>query len=93
MSRKPRREISLYEFSFWLLVAAAFLYVLSLIFNYIPVLKGVVYYLQGVAAAAMICVVAILAWRFVANKQAVWKVMYFLVLLIAIACIVLPLVL
>lgn len=93
MSKKSGSGISLNKISFWLLVSAAFLYVLSLIFNFIDVLKVAVSYLQAVAAAAMICVVAVLAWRYVANKPVVWKVLYFLVLLIALVGLIIPAVL
>ncbi len=95
MSKKSGNgnRISLNKISFWLLVSAAFLYVLSLIFNFIDVLKVAVIYLQAVAAAAMICVVAVLAWRYVANKPVVWKVLYFLVLLIALVGLIIPAVL
>ena len=93
MSKKSGSGISLNKLSFWLLVAAAFLYVLGLIFNFIPALKGVVVYLQAVATAVMICVVAVLAWRYVAHKQVVWKVLYVLVLLIALVGLIIPAVL
>lgn len=91
MSKKSGSGISLNKISFWLLVAAAFLYVLGLIFHFVGgVLASIVGYLQAVAAAAMICVVAVLAWRYVAGKPVVWKVLYFLVLLIALVGLVLP---
>ena len=90
MSKKSGGGISLNKLSFWLLVSAAFLYVLGLIFNFIDAVKGAVVYLQAVAAAAMICVVAVLAWRYVSGKAVVWKVLYFLVLLIALVGLVIP---
>lgn len=93
MSKKSGSGISLNKISFWLLVAAAFLYVLGLIFNFIDALKPAVSYLQAVASAAMICVVAVLAWRYVNSKPVVWKVLYFLVLLIAIVGLIIPAVL
>ena len=96
MSKKSNdggSRISLNKISFWLLVAAAFLYVLGLIFNFIGALQGVVGYLQAVAAAAMICVVAVLAWRFVSHKPVIWKVLYVLVLLIALVGLIIPAVL
>ena len=94
MSKKSGSGISLNKISFWLLVAAAFLYVLGIIFHFVGgAVAGIVGYLQAVATAAMICVVAVLAWRYVANKQVVWKVLYFLVLLIALVGLVIPAVL
>ena len=90
MSKKSGSGISLNKISFWLLVSAAILYVLGIIFNFFDALKNFVGYLQAVATAAMICVVAVLAWRYVANKPAVWKVLYFLVLVIALAGLVIP---
>lgn len=90
MSKKSR-SISLNEFSFWLIVAAAILYLVGLILS-IPMigLGNITAYLQSVAAALMICVVAILAWRYVANKPVVWKVLYFVVLLIIICGLIIP---
>lgn len=94
MSKKSGSGISLNKISFWLLVSAAFLYVLGLIFHFVGgAVAGAVAYLQAVAAAAMICVVAVLAWRYVAGKAVVWKVLYFLVLLIALVGLVIPAVL
>lgn len=95
MSKKSGSGISLNKLSFWLLVAAAILYVVGIILSAIggATLQMITRYLQAVATAAMICVVAVLAWRHVANKPVVWKVLYFLVLLIAIVGLILPAVL
>lgn len=90
MSKKSGGGPSLNKISFWLLVSAAVLYVLGIIFNFFSALKNFVTYLQAVATALMICVVAVLAWRYVANKPAVWKVLYFLVLVIALAGLIIP---
>lgn len=90
MSKKSGSGISLNKIAFWLLVAAAILFVLGIVFNFFPALKSIVSYLQAVATALMICVVAVLAWRYVANKPTVWKVLYFLVLLIALAGLIIP---
>lgn len=50
-------------------------------------------YLQAVATAVAVCVVAILAWRYVSHKPTIWKVLYFVVLLVVIAGIIVPAVL
>ncbi|MDE7454625.1 MAG: hypothetical protein K2M64_02220 [Clostridia bacterium] len=85
-------RISLNKISFWLLVAAAIVYLVGIILSAVG-LGNITSYLLAVATSMMICVVAVLAWRFVAHKPTVWIVLYFVVLLVIIAGIVLPLVL
>lgn len=81
------------KISFWLIVAITVLYAVALILSACGVSSVAVLALQGIAAAAMIIVVAILAWRYVRPKPAVWKVLYFICLLIVIAGIIVPMVL
>lgn len=97
MSKKSGSGISLNKISFWLLVSAAILYVVGIVLSAVArltggtgILRSVTSYLQAVAAALMVCVVAVLAWRHVANKPAIWKVLYFIVLLIVLAGLVIP---
>lgn len=80
------------KISFWLIVAITILYAVALILSACGVSSLAVSVLQGIAAAAMIIVVAILAWRYVRPKPAVWKVLYFICLLIVIAGIIVPMV-
>lgn len=82
---------SLNKLSFWLIVASAILYLVGMIFHFVG-LGGVTGWLQGVATAIMICVVAVLAWRYVRNKGTVWIVLYIVTLLVVLVGIVLPLV-
>lgn len=80
------------KISFWTIVAVTFLYAVSLILTAIDAnkLNTVITILQGIAAAVMIGIVAVLAWRYVRPKQMVWKVLYVICLLIVIAAIILP---
>lgn len=80
------------KISFWLIVAITILYAVALILSACGVSSLAVSVLQSIAAAAMIIVVAILAWRYVRPKPAVWKVLYFICLLIVIAGIIVPMV-
>ncbi len=80
------------KISFWLIVAITILYAVALILSACGVSSLAVSVLQSIAAAAMIIVVAILAWRYVKPKPAVWKVLYFICLLIVIAGIIVPMV-
>ena len=92
MSKKSREggsRISLNQVSFWLLVVAAVLYLVGIILSALK-LQSITSYLLAVASALMVCVVAILAWRYVAHKPAVWKVLYFIVLLVVLAGLVIP---
>ncbi len=80
------------KISFWVIVAATILYAVALILSACGVSSVAVSALQGIAAAIMIIIVSILAWRYVRPKPAVWKVLYIVCLLIVIAGIVVPLV-
>ena len=83
------------KISFWTIVAVTILYAISIILAAIggDGLMTAVKVLQGIATAIMIVIVAILAWKYVRPKQMVWKVLYFVCLLIVIAGIIVPLVL
>ncbi len=80
------------KISMWILCAVAVLYLVSMILSLVGVNLKIVSALQGVATAIMISIVAILAWRYVRNKQTVWKVLYFVVLLVVLVGIIIPLV-
>ena len=81
------------KISMYVLVAVALLYVVSLLLACFDVNLVVVSALHGVAAAVMVIIVSILAWRYVKPKQAVWKVLYVICLLLVIVGIIVPLVL
>lgn len=83
---------SLNKISMWTICAAAILYLVSLILSLCGVNFKVVSALQNLATAIMIVIVSILAWRYVAKKPAVWKVLYIVCLLVVIAGIIVPLV-
>lgn len=93
-SSKSTTVWSLNKISMYTLVAVAILYVVSLIVSCIKfdAVNVVVRALQGVATAIMIVIVSILAWRYVRNKQAVWKVLYILCLLLVIVGIIIPMI-
>ena len=85
-------EWGLNKISFWVIGAMAILYLVASILSLCGVNLKVVSALQGVATAMAICIAAVLAWRYVKNKQPVWKVLYFVLLLVVLLGIVLPLV-
>ena len=78
--------------SLWVIIAVAVLYLVSMILSLVGINFKVVAALQGVATAIMICIVAVLAWRYVAKKQTVWKVLYIVCLLVVIAGVIIPLI-
>lgn len=80
------------KISFWVIGAMAILYLIASILSLCGVNLKVVSALQGVATAMAICIAAVLAWRYVRNKQPVWKVLYFVLLLVVLLGIILPLV-
>lgn len=90
MSKKSGNGISLNQVSFWLIVISAILYLVNIILSAIGGFDGIVGWLQAAATAVMICVVAVLAWRYVSHKAVVWKVLYVIVLLVVLVGLVLP---
>lgn len=91
-SKKKTSIWGLNKVSFWVIVAATFLYAVALILSACKVSATAVQVLQNIATAIMVVIVAILAWRYVKPKQMVWKVLYVICLLIVIAGIIIPLV-
>lgn len=82
---------SLNKLSFWLIVAIAVLYLVGMILSCISAkLAGPAHILLNVANALAICVVAVLAYRYVRNKPIVWLVLYIIVLLVVLSGIVVP---
>ena len=79
------------KISLWVLGAAALLYLVAMILSLVGVDAIAVTVLQNIAMAAMVVIVAILAWRYVRSKPTVWKVLYVFILLVVIACIIVPL--
>ena len=90
-NKKSTTIWSLNKISFWLIVATAVLYLVAMILHLVGLPAALVGSLQAVAMAIMICVVSVLAWRFVRNKGTVWIVLYIIVLLVVLVGIVLPL--
>ena len=80
------------KISLYVIVAVAILYLVSLILALVGVNPKIIVALQGVATAIMICIVAVLAWRYVAKKQPVWKVLYVLSLLVVVIGVIIPLI-
>ena len=91
-SKRSSSVWSLNKVSMWILVAAALLYVVAMILSLVGGINFVVISaLQNIAMAVMVVIVSILAWRYVRNREAVWKVLYVLCLLLVIAGIIVPL--
>ena len=86
---RTRSVWSLNKISFYLIVAIAILHLVALILSCVG-LAGPVYLLQSIATAIMICVVAVLAYRYIRNKPTVWLVLYIVVLLVVLVGIVIP---
>lgn len=80
------------KISFWCIGTMAILYLIASILAICGVNLQVITALQGVATALAICIVAFLAWKYVRNKQTVWKVLYVVLLLVVLLGIILPLV-
>ena len=80
------------KISFWCIGAMAILYLIASILSLCGITSKVIPALQGIATALGICIVAYVAWRYVKPKQTVWKVLYFVLLLVVILGIIIPLV-
>lgn len=80
------------KLSMYTIVAVALLYAISMVLSLCGVSLKVVSALQGLATAVMICIVAYLAWKYVARKEPVWKVLYVICLCLVLAGIVIPLI-
>lgn len=93
-SSSGKSRLSLNKFSFWVIVATTLLYFLAMLFHFIHFnhSAALVGWLQGIATACAIIIAAILAWRYVANKAIVWKVLYILCMIAVVAFIIVPLV-
>lgn len=80
------------KLSFYTIAAVAILYLISLILSACNVSSVVVMAMQNIGTAIMVGIVAYLAWKYVRPKQTVWKVLYFVLLLVILAGIIVPLV-
>ncbi len=84
---------SLNKISFYTIGAVALFYLISAILAICGVSSLIITLLQNIGTAILICITAFLAWKYVKSKPTVWKILYFVILLIVLLGIVLPLVL
>lgn len=82
------------KISFYTIGTAAVLYLIAAIFTLInaTTLVTVARIMSGIATAIMVCIVSVLAWKYVRNKTTVWKVLYFVFLALVILGIIIPLI-
>lgn len=80
------------KISFYTIGAVAILYLIATILSACDVSVMAVRVLQNIGTAIMVGIVAFLAWRYVSNKPMVWKVLYFVLLLVIVLGIILPLI-
>lgn len=78
--------------SFYTICAVAILYLVSAILGACGVNLKIISALQGLATAMLIIIASINAWKYVAHKQTIWKVMFLVCLLVVVLGIILPLV-
>ena len=91
-TKSSRSAWGLNKISFYVLGAMAILYILTTVLSLLGLNLKVIGALQGVATAFAIGIVAYIAWRYVAHKAIVWKVLYVVLLLLVIAGIIIPLI-
>lgn len=80
------------KLSMYTIILVALLYAVSMVLSLCGVNLKVISALQGLATAVMICIVAYLAWKYVARKEMVWKILYIICLCLVLAGVVIPLV-
>ena len=82
------------KISFYTMATAAVLYLVAAILSLINATKlaTAVGTLQAFAAAMMVCIVAVLGWKFVRHKTTTWKVLYFVFLGLVILGNIIPLI-
>ena len=82
------------KLSFYTIATAAILYLVAAILALINAdkLSTAVGVLQGFATAIMVCIVAVLAWKYARHKTTSWKVLYFVFLGLVILGIIIPLI-
>lgn len=80
------------KLSFYMIAVVAIAYLVSMILSLCGTNLKVVSAVQNLATAVLICIVSYLAWKYVRSKQTVWKVLYFVLLLVIIIAIIIPLV-
>ena len=78
--------------SFYTIGCVAVLYLISSILALFGVNLKIISALQGLATAIALSIVAVLAWRYVKHKPTIWKLMYFVLLLVVLLGVILPLV-
>lgn len=86
------RTWAINKLSFWCIGGIAIFYLIASVLAFCGIPSKVVLALQGIATALAICIVAYNAWKYVAHKQTVWKVLYFVLLLVVLMGIVIPLI-
>lgn len=91
-TRSSNSGWGLNKISFYVLGAMAVLYLLTTVLSLLGVSLAIVGILQGLATAVAICIVAYIAWKYVAHKATIWKVLYVVFLLLVIAGIIIPLI-
>lgn len=91
-SSKKSSIWGLNKISFYTIAAVAILYLISLILSACGVSSVAVMAMQNIGTAIMVGITAYLAWKYVRPKQTVWKVLYFVLLLVILAGIIVPLV-
>lgn len=80
--------------AFLVTVFAAVLYLVAMILQFINInIPTAINTMRSVASTITMCIVGMLGWKFVRNRSAWCKVLYVFLILIVVACVVVPIVL
>ena len=88
-----KSKLTLASYSFWVLVIAAVLYGVVALLSALGEGLNFLNWLQSIATACLLVVAIIEGWRFCKGKDFIYKLLYFICILLVLVGIVLPLVL
>ncbi len=79
--------------AFLVTIFAAVLYLVALVLQFIKVNVPAIETMRSVASMLTVCVAGVMGWRFVKRRRGWLKAFYILLILVVVACVVVPIVL
>lgn len=84
--------IGLNKICFYTIASVGILYLVAAVLAIFSISSVLIAVLQNLGTAILICVTAFMAWNYVRSKPTVWKILYFVMLLLVVLGIIFPLV-
>lgn len=92
-NNKPQKSsgrISLNKIAFYTLVVAAIILMVQAVLTHVLGPSMILSLVSAVIQIILYAIAGVLGWRYVKNKQTVWKVLYILAALVLIVAVILP---